>query len=217
VALHAEEILRCKWELGVSVTLIGAEPYITYLAVFDKAIAPYIIDPTTTSATPVVASSPAAQTSIVVAAIPVIAGTSTPAFGVGSTVTVDVGPPAEQAVILVLSGTTLWLTLANAHGSNGAYPVTMAGGEQVVRDVLARLDAIKSELLNVAPKTAGIEQVDEVKIFPATTVGSRRGTRDKFESLIQQREQARDDLGEAIGFPNLRRMRRGGGARAEAY
>lgn len=219
MALRAEEILRCKWELGVSVTLSGAEPYITYLAVFDKAIAPYIIDPTTTSSTIVVASAnpTGQQVMLSLASIPVIAGSSTPAFSVGTSVTVDVGPNSETAQIEILSGLSAWITLANAHGASGAYPVVMSGGEHVVRDILTRLDVIKNELTNIAPKTAGIEQVDEIKVYAATTAGSRRGTRDKFESLVQQREQARDDLGEAVGFPNLRRMKRGGYGRMEAY
>ncbi len=219
MGLRAEEVLRMKWELGVSITLLGAEPYITYLAVFDRAIQPYIIDPSTTSTTLVAASAIATgqQVAVTVTTIPLLAGTFTAAFTVGTTVTVDVGPAAETSQILVVSGTTIWLTLVNAHGASGAYPISMAGGEQVVRDILSRLDAIKSELTNIAPKAAGIEQIDEVRIYPATTTGSRRGSRDKFESLIQQREQARDDLGEAVGFPNLRTMRKRGGSRVEVY
>jgi hypothetical protein len=217
MALRPEEILRIKWELGVSVTLIGAEPYITYVAVFDKAIQPYIVDPTTTSTTPVTASSAGAAVALTVAAIPVIAATNLPAFAVGTTVTVDVGPNSETSQILIVSGTTIWVTLSNAHGANGAYPVIMSGGEQVVRDILTRLDAIKSELANTAPKTAGIEQVDEVRIYASTPAGSRRGSRDKFESLVQQREQARNDLAEAVGFENLRRIKRGQSSRITLF
>jgi hypothetical protein len=217
MALRAEQILRIKWELGVSVTLIGAEPYITYLAVFDKAIQPYIIDPTTTSATPVNANASGAAVALTVAAIPVLANTSTPAFTVGTTLSIDVGPAFEQAQVAVLSGTTIWVTLVNAHGANGSYPVTMSGGEQVVADILTRLDAIKVQLTSFAPLSAGVQQVDEVKMYAASTTGNRRGSRDQFESLIQQREQARTDLGEAVGFPNLRTVRRGSGRRMAQY
>lgn len=216
MALRAEEILRIKWELGVSVTLLGSEPYITYLAVFDRAIQPFIIDPTTTSSTVVSAD----QTqSIALAAVPVIAGSSTPAFTVGTSVTVDVGPNAEVVQIQVLSGTTAWATFANAHGAQGAYPVAMAGGEQVVRSVLARLAVIDQQLGGDAPLAAGVEQMDkgEIRLYGSSTSGSRRGTRDMFDSLIKQREQARDDLGEAVGFPNLRSVRKGAGNRVELY
>jgi hypothetical protein len=215
VSLRAEEILRVKFALGVSVTLIGAEPYITFLAIFNVAIQPYIIDPTTTSSSVVAGSSQ--PTAIVVASIPVIAGSVTPAFTVGTTVTIDVGPTAEQSQILTISGTTIWVTINNSHGSNGAYPVTMAGGEQVVRDILARIATIEGQLSNFAPQSAGVEQVDEIKLYPATTTGSRRGSRDMFESLVQQREQARDDLGEAVGFPNLRTVKKSRGNSVAIY
>jgi hypothetical protein len=187
------------------------------LAVFDRAIQPYIIDPTTTSSTAVSAAPSGAAVALTVAAIPVIAGSSIPAFTVGTTVTVDVGPASETAQIAIVSGTTIWLTLTNAHGANGAYPVAMAGGEQVVRDILTRLEAIKNQLTNFAPLSAGVQQVDEIKMYSSTPGASRRSSRDQFESLVQQREVARNDLGEAVGFPNLRTVRRGTGGRMELY
>ena len=217
MALRPEEILRIKFELGVSVTLIGAEPYIAYLAVFDKAIQPYIIDPTTTSSTVVGAVVGGAAVSITVGAIPVIAGSSTPAFTAGTTVSVDVGPNNETAQIQVISGTTLWLTLANSHGQNGAYPVAMAGGEQVVRDILTRLDTIKNFLNTLAPAGAGMKRVDEIEQYAASKSSGRGSTLDTFRSLLEQREQARTDLGEAIGFPNLRNGRKSGGMSSVPY
>jgi hypothetical protein len=214
MALRPEEVLRIKFQLGVSVTLIGAEPYITYLAVFDRAIQPYIIDPSTTSTTPVVAG---ATQSIALAAVPLVAGTTNPAIVVGSFATVDVGPAQEVVQVQILTGTTAWATFANAHGANGAYPVVMAGGEQVVREILARIALIESLLGSVAPVSAGVQEADEAKLYPSSTTGSRRGSRDTHESLIQQREAARNDLGEAVGFPNLRNLKRAAGGRVELY
>lgn len=213
MSLRPEEILRVKIALGVSVTLLGAEPYITYLAIFDRAIQPYIVDPATTSLTVVV---PGTQ-SIALASVPVIAGSLTPAFSVGSSVTVDVGPAAEIVQIQVLTGTTAWATFANAHGANGAYPVIMAGGEQVVREILARIALIESLLSSIAPVSAGVQEADEAKLYPASTTGSKRGSRDTHESLVQQREAARTDLGEAVGFPNLRNYRASAGSRMTMY
>jgi hypothetical protein len=215
VALRAEEILQIKYELGVSVNLIGAEPYITYVAIFDKAIAPYIIDPTTTSVTPVTAAPTGAAIALTLAAVPVIAGSTTPAFTVGTSVNVDVGPNAETAQIQVLSGLTMWVTLFNAHGTNGAYPITMSGGENVVRSILQRINAITAELTNIAPTTAGVEQVNKIKLYASSR--HRQGSREKWESLVAQREQARDDLGEAVGFTNLRKKRRSAGGRMELF
>lgn len=215
MALRPEEILRTKYALGVNVGLLGQEPYITYLAIFDRAIQPYIIDPSTTSTTSV--SGGGIPVAVVVAAIPVIAGSAVPAFTVGTTVTVDVGPLSEQAQITIVTGTTIWLTLNNAHGANGAYPIFMAGGEQVVRDILTRIANIEAQLATFAPQAAGVQQIDEIKMYAATTAGNRRGSRDMFESLIQQREQARDDLGEAVGFPNLRTMKKARGNSVAVY
>lgn len=219
MALRPEEILQIKYELGVSVTLIGAEPYITYLAIFDRAIAPYIIDPSTTSTTSVLVPSTGVATPVqlTLAAIPNIAGTSTPAFSVGTTVNVDVGPALEQTQITILSGSTIWVSLVQAHGQNGAYPVVMAGGETVVRNILARITAIETEMGTIAPKTAGVAKVDEIGLHPSTRQGSKGTTFDKFDSLRAQREQARDDLGEAVGFPNLRSVKRGSAGRVEMY
>lgn len=220
MALRAEEILRIKWELGVNVTNLGAEPYITYLAIFEQAIQPFIVDPTTTSATIVQQYSGGQQVQITVAAIPTLPAPSTtvPAFTVGTRLVIDVGPNQEESDILVLTGTTLWLTLANAHGQNGAYPVTMTGGEHIIREILRRLEVIGHQLTSVAPMTAGISQADEVKFYASTGHGGRgQHTIDKGDALVKQREQARDDLGEAVGFPNLRRAQRGGSRRLSAY
>lgn len=214
MSLRPEEILRLKFQLGVSVTLLGAEPYITYLAIFDQAIQPFIVDPSTTSTTPVTAG---ATQSITLASVPLVAGTTNPAIAVGSSVVIDAGPQSEVVQIQVLSGTTAWATFANAHGANGAYPVVMAGGEQVVREILARIALIETLLGSVAPVSAGVQEADEAKLYPSSTTGSKRGSRDTHESLMQQREAARNDLGEAVGFPNLRNYRKSAGGRVALY
>ena len=211
MALRPEEILQIKYGLGVSVTLIGAEPYIGYLAIFDKAIAPYIIDPSTTSSTSTAAVIGGASYALSLAVIPVVAGTTTPAFQVGTTVVVDVGAVQETAQISAISGTSVTVVLANAHLA--PFPVVMAGGEAVVRGILARITSIEAQMASIAPVGAGVKKVDEIELF-----GSMRGKQlDKFGSLLQQREQARDDLGEAVGFPNLRRAKRSGGTKFEVY
>lgn len=218
MALRAEEILQIKFELGVSVTLIGAEPYITYLAIFDKAIQPYIIDPTTTSSTAVTAAAVPTAVQLTVASIPVVAATNLPAFTVGTQVNVDVGPNAENPQILAISGNSIWVTLCNAHGQNSQpYPVTMAGGEFQVRQILQRINFITQQLGSLAVVTAGVEEADKNRFYASTPSGSRRGSRDKYETLVAQREQARNDLGEAVGFPNLRAVRLSAGSRMEAY
>src|SRR5437879_6148209 len=105
MALTSEEIDRCKLELGYPGTRIGAEPYITYSAVFDKAILPYLTDTGTTS-TSVVAIGNAAM----------VLGSPT-GFVVGSKIVIDVGPLQEFSDVLVLSGSTITAPVTIAHGA----------------------------------------------------------------------------------------------------
>ena len=215
IALRNEEVLRLKFELGYNVTGIGAEVYVMdgYIAVFDRAVQPYLIDVGTTSSTTVAAG--AGVTAITVAGNPASSSsTQALSFVTGSNVVIDVGAAQETSVVQSMSGLVMTLNLVNAH--TAPYPVLLQGAEQTIRDIFARLDAIKSEMLNVAPKTAGIAQVDEIKIH-----GAQRGRfsmRNKFDDLLYQRDEARRDLAGALGVPYLRDVRsRGGGGAVELY
>jgi hypothetical protein len=214
MALRNEEILRIKYELSYNVTGIGAEPYITYSAIFDKAVQPYLIDISTTSSTAVIAATSGASVALTVASNPAsISATQAVSFVAGSAVIVDVGPNQETSIIQSVSGLNFTMLLFLAH--SGTYPVLLNGAEQTIRDILTRLDAIKSEMLNVAPKTAGMEQVDEVRMF-----SRRKGSvnvQDKFASLLFQRDTARRDLAGALGVPYLQDVRKNSGTRIEAY
>jgi hypothetical protein len=220
MALRNEDILRLKFELGYNVTGIGAEVYVQdgYIAVFDRAVQPYLIDVGTTSVSPVTSNLVPTITAITLAANPAsITATQSLSFVPGSNVVIDLGPLQETSVILSLTGLVATLQLSLAHGTSGAqYPVVLFGAEQFIRDVFARLDAIKSEMLNVAPKTAGIAQVDEIKVYGATR--GRTGQRNKIDDLLYQRDEARRDLASLVGVPYLRDVRRrGGGGTLEIY
>ena len=215
MALRNEEILRLKYELGFNITGIGAEVYITYTAIFDRAIQPYLIDVGTTSSTAVTAAPGGASTTITLAANPVSSSaTQALSFVVGSNVVVDVGPAGETAVIAAINSLAITLTLVQAHSST--YPVLINGAEQTVRDLFTRLDAIRTEMLNVAPKTAGMQQVDELQFTPSTK--GRSKTMDKFGALLWQRDEARRDLAGALGVPYMRDVRnRGSGGGMSVY
>lgn len=209
--LRIEEIIRCKFECGYNVTGAGAEPYVSYVAVFDRAVQPYLIDLSTTCASVVTAVSTGATVPITLAANPSTIGsvgatttTTQPfAFVQGSYISVDTGPNAETAQIQVLSGLVAYVQLFLAHGVNGAYPVAVMGAEQQIRDIITRLDVIKVEMLNVAPKMAGIAQVDEIKIYASARKASKGASMSKFDELVYQRLTARRDLCGAIGIPYL--------------
>jgi hypothetical protein len=215
MALRPEEIDRIKYELGVPVTRVGAEPYISYVAVFDRAIQPYLYDASTTSSTAVTAAPAGALVSITLAANPAAASGVGLTFQAGSYVVVDVGPAEETTVLQSITGLVAQCYLVNAHV--GTYGVWPQGAEWIVRNIVDRIDAINTQLQTVAPQTAGMTKVDEIEFSSMSQSGSRRGTADKFQALIRQREQARDDLGEAVGFPNLRSATRRGGRSFELY
>lgn len=219
--LTTDEILRAKAECGYNTVGIGAEAYAGldgYVALFDKAIKPYLIDFSTTSSTVVSAASGGATVPITLAGNPAVTGDSTQslAFIQGSNITVDVGPNQELSVIQNLSGLVATCQLSNAHGVNGSYIVRLRGGEQFVRDIFARIDTINGQLTSSAIQTAGIQQVDEVKIY-ASQRGRRGSTMDRFASLIEQRTQARRDLCLLLGIPYLLDYRRGGSMATEPY
>lgn len=212
--LRSEELDRIKFELGVSPIRLGAEPFLAYVAIFDRVVQPFLYDNSTTSSTTVVASVTGAISTITLAANPAPPNNVGLTFQVGTSVVVDVGVLQEFSVIQSIAGLTVTLNLTLGHA--GSYPVYPNGSEQMVRDVLARLDVIKSDMLSVAPRAAGVESVDEIKLFPHGS-GRRGATRSKFDELLVQREQARNDLGELVGFSNLRSARRAAGSALEIY
>lgn len=213
MSLRPEEIDRCRFELGVPLTRIGAEPYIAFIALFDRVIQPYLFDNATTSSTTVTAVAAGAVATLALAANPFIPGSSTIlTFQVGTSCLVDVGPSQETGVIQSLTGLNAQITLVNAH--SGTYPVSAVGSEQIVRDILTRLDVIRVALQTIAPPSAGVESVDDIRMFPAGS-GRKGKVLDKFQSLVMQRKQAREDLGEALGCGTFRRS--GGGSSIGVY
>lgn len=210
MALYSTELDSIRYQLGYPVVRIGAEPLIGYAAVFDRAIAPYLTDTGTTSSTAVAAAPSSTPVSVAVTLA------DATGFQTGSSAVVDVGPSQEFATVESVVGSVIRVSLLNAHGTNGAYPVVLNGAEQVVRQILARIAAVEAEMRYTAPTAGGVKAVDEVEFFGAQ--GSRgRGQRSKIDDLVYQRAIARDDLADAIGVPNLRNVKRGGGSRVELY
>lgn len=207
--LRIEEIIRAKFETGYQVTGVGADVYIGYVAVFERAIQPYLVDLSTTSTTLVTASTSGTTVPITLLANPSTIGsvgsTSTTtqplAFTQGSFLSVDVGPNAETTQIQVLTGLVAYVQFFNAHGVNGAYPVAIQGAEQTIRDIFARLDVIAQQIKAIAPLTAGVQQVDEIKIYASAKRSTRASSLSKFDDLLYQRLTARLDLCGALGIP----------------
>jgi len=207
--------------MRVALTRIGAEPFIAFNAIFTKAIAPYLIDYGSTSATSVLAVQSGAQVAIAVVANPVVVDPYNVAcFAPGTAVVVDVGPLQELATVLsldVVGGVNLTMQLTLAHGAGGAsYPVVLAGGEFAVREILSRLTVIEGQLSSTAPLSAGVEAVDEIKM--SASIRGRGAQRNRFDDLMVQRDQARRDLGDILGLGEYYlRKGRSGGSRVELY
>jgi len=220
MALRYEDIQRLKYETGYNVANVGAELYVLngYAAVFDAAIAPYLTDQGSSSTTVVAASGTGApvNTTITLAANPNIAGATVNVYGAcfqqGSRLVVDVGPNQERDVIIQsLSGLVATVALQYAHGP-AAYPVLLQGGEFLVRDILARLDIINTQLRTYAPQVAGLSKADEVEFF-----ANRKGASPEagvLRDLLDQRDWARKDLAAALGIENLWERRGKGSASA---
>jgi hypothetical protein len=208
MALRWEDVQRLKWETGYNAVNIGAELYVLngYAAVFDSAIAPYLIDQGSTSSTPVLAASPPANVQLTLASNPQVGGNAVGStvygnvFQVGSKIVVDVGPNQETDVIVqVISGLVITVQLTNAHFA--PYPVVLQAGEFLARRILARLDTIDAQLRGYAPAVAGLAKADEVE-FHANKKG-RSGQQDPFQSLMDQRDMGRRDLCALLGIENL--------------
>lgn len=207
--LQPYELDLIKQQLGYPLTRLGAEPWVTYTATFDLVIQPFLFDNSTTSSTTVIASA---------GVVPVTAASNPAApnnaaflvFGPGTQVVVDVGAAQEITTIQAVSGLVWTMSLQNAH--TAPWPIWPNGAEWAVRGILARIATIESNMGKLAPQTAGVQQVDEIKLY-ASSKGLQRGaTHDTFGALVEQRSQARRDLSGATGVPNLWEIRQSAGA-----
>jgi hypothetical protein len=179
MALLTSEIRRIKYELGYNVLNVGAEPYVGVSALFEQVVQVYLTaGATTTSSTAVTAAT----------AVTPVAITLTSATGVtaGDALVIDVDERQERATIQSLSGAIATVGLTLAH--SGTYPVTVEGGEAIVRTILRRLVALE-ERRERSLGRAGIKKVDEVEFFEGGQT---------FKDFARERDSLRDDLAIAL-------------------
>lgn len=200
MALTTSELRRIRAELGYNVLNAGAEPYIGVHAVFDQVIAAYMQGgaSTTSSTTVTAASSPTLVT---------LTLTSSTGFTAGDRVIVDVDDAQEIATIRSVSGATIVLYLSLAH--SGTYPVSVEGGETMVRQVLRRLAEV-SDQIDQAGSTAGLKRVDEIEFY-----GEEGQSQSKALKRLQMDH--RDELASLLGVVNLWRYRQGAGLATSLY
>lgn len=155
MALSTADITRIKAELGWNVLTVGAEPFIGVAAIFSQVIQPFMTSgATTTTSSAVTASSTPAPATLVL--------TDPTGFSAGDRVFVDVDDLQESGTIRSLSGSNLGVLLRLAH--TGTYPVTVDGGEGIVREILKNIRDVKRELGQTFGEGA-IKQVDELGFY----------------------------------------------------
>jgi len=197
MALLASELERVKAELGYNVLTIGALPYVGHSQLFDDVVLPYLsAGATTSSSTTVTAASSVTPVTLTLA--------SATGFAVGAHVAIDVDDLQEIATVRNVSGSTISVALTLAH--SGTYPVTVDGGEMIVRQLLKRLATLASRI-DGAAKVAGLKRAEDLEWYPNAT----------FKGLADQRMNARDELADALGVPNLRRRQQASSQRIAPY
>ncbi len=208
MALLTSEVARLKYELGFNLLAVGAEPYIGVAALFEQVIQPYLLGGAmTTSSTTVAAASTPTAVSLALA--------SAAGISVGDALIVDVDSLQERATIRSLSGVTAGVLLSKAH--SGTYPVTVEGGESIIRAILQRLQAlsglgVEGGAMSGAIETAGIKKVDEIEFF-----GTGTWSGSQMSLLIRQREYWRDELANALGIERLNGSGASGGSDVSVY
>lgn len=203
MALLTSEIQRLRYELGYNVMGVAAEPYVEYHGALDRVISLYLSGgAVTTSATTVAASSTPAQVTLTLA--------SAAGFSQYDPVVVDVDSRQERATVQSVSGSTISLLLRNAH--TGTYPVTVEGGESIIRDILKKLENV-NERTSAASATAGLKRAEDIEWYGNNSGGVGSVLKDQFALRMYWRDQ----LASALGVTNLWRMRMASGQTTVLY
>lgn len=200
MALLQSELERCKAELGY--TLIGVgQPYIGGVtALFEQVVQPYLsAGASTTSSTSVTPTSPVTPQNITLA--------SATGFSLLARVVVDVDARQEIVTVQTLSGATLTALFTKTH--SGTYPVTVEGGESLVRSKLTELVAAHTE----RGKAKGRGALKEI----TGDLGWYDTKMSAFQSVSQEIAVLRDELAALLGVENLWNRKRAAGARLSVY
>lgn len=193
MALLASEIVRIKAELGYNVLSISAEPYVGITQIFDQVVLPYTLAGAATTCT----TSVSASTEPTPRTLTLASGTG---FSAGDRIVVDVDSRQEIGTAISVSGAALVVPLSRAH--TGTYPVTVEGGESIVRELLANIRATKTAMAS-AQGEGMLRKVDEVEFY-----GSSSQT--QFGALGRQLRFWRDELAAVLGVVNGWSARGGG-------
>lgn len=195
MALLESELDRIKYELGYATIAAAAAEYLSgYTAIFETVIANYLnAGATTTSTTPVTAADTPTAVDITL--------TSATGFTVGDMAVVDVDSVQERATVQALAGNVITVLLKLAHATS--YPVTVEGGETIVRQILGKIKKVADQIEETALVAAGMTRAEDIEF--AVGGDSPRG------QLNKMLENYRQELADVLGVEYLRALRRGGG------
>lgn len=200
MALLTSEISRIKAELGFPVLSSSAEPFIGIVAMFEQVIQVYALaGASTTSSTAVTAATVPTAVAITLA--------SATDVTVGDVLVVDVDSLQERATIQDLTGAVATVLLKKAH--SGTYPVTVEGGESIIRETLQRIADVKEKLASNYGAGA-LKQVDEVSFYAANG-------ETYFGTLGKNLAFWRNELAGILGVPNMWDSKQGASTQLAVY
>lgn len=199
MALLDSEIARIKAELGFNLMVNGAHPWVEVVSIFEQVIQPYVgAGNSTTSQTSVLAE----------AGLTTLALASATGFTVGDAISVDVGVNQERSVVQSVSGSSVAAHLTKAH--SGAYPVSVEGGESIIREILLRIAEVKAEM--AGSEGAGtLKQVDEIQWYQAGQ--NMTG----FTAIGEKLQFWRNELASALGLQSMWERKAAGSQTMSVY
>lgn len=200
MALLDSELDRIRHETGWNLLNVGAEPYIGVAAIFSQVIQPNLRSGAVTSS----ATTVTAATTPTPVTLTLTSGTN---FTTGDRVVIDVDDRQEVVTAQLVSGASLTVLLTKAH--TGTYPVTVEGGETIVRECLSNIRAVKAKMATTFGEGT-IRKVDELEFY-------QHGRAGMFGALGDQLMFWRDELCSAVGIGNQWRKRRAAGSSLALY
>lgn len=206
--LLASELARIKVELGYNAMTISALPYtpngVTQL--FEQVVQAYMqAGELNYSATPVAAVAVGSNPAISILTLQ----TTPTAIQVGDRLVVDQDLFQESAHVDAITSNSVTIALSGQHV--GTYPITVEGGESIVRYYLRQCIAVADRIARSMGRL-GVKKVDEIEFFQTTTEGM--GVR---QELAEAQRYWRGELATVCGVPNLREVARSSGQTLEAY
>jgi hypothetical protein len=197
LALLTAELDRIKAELGYNLIGVG-QPYIGVTAIFEQVIQPYLsAGAATTSASSVEGDGTPKSLTLALAT----------GFSAGARVVVDVDARQETVTVQALAGTTLTALFTKTH--SGSYPVTVEGGESLVREKLG-------ELWTARATRAEAQGVGALKAITGDIEWYDSGM-SSFASSNAEINVLRDELAAILGVENLWNRKKSAGSRLSVY